>query len=707
MTADAPGGARTTFVGRPLPRVDGRRKVTGAATYAAEFRPRELVHAALVRATIASGRVVAIDAARALAAPGVLAVITHENAPPLADLPERGVFRPEDRMPLSDDRVHYAGQHVALVVAKSFEQARHAAALVRIDYAEEPPALPDGRTLAAPAEPSSDAGDHHRRGEIDAALARPVAARVEHTYTTPVETHHPIEPSATIAVWDDGRLQVWDATQWVGGTQRALAAVFGLDLQDVRVICPFVGGGFGAKGAAWPHTTLAAVAAREVGRPVKLVLTRAEMSSASGHRPPTSQALTLAADEDGRLLALRHRSINVTSVTTEYVESCGHSTSRTLYACDNVEVTHAVVRANVPPPTFMRAPGECSGTFALECAMDELAVALGIDPVQLRLRNHADADPASGRPWSGKRLRACYEHGADAFGWAARDPAPGSMREGGDLVGWGMATAVYPAYRSPASAEVAVGRDGRAVVRAATHELGTGAYTIFTQVAADALGIAPERITFELGDSALPRAPVAAGSCTAASVSDAIIAAAEEVRAALASGAEDARAVGRAAPDAELAGTYAMSSFGAHFCEVRIDPAEARVRVSRIVSVMDVGRVLNPRTGRAQIVGGVIMGIGMALTEETLRDPRSGRPVNADLAGYAIPVNADVGTIEVAFIDEPDPHINSLGARGIGEIGITGVAAAVANAVHHATGLRVRDLPITPERLLAAGLPPA
>jgi xanthine dehydrogenase YagR molybdenum-binding subunit len=686
-----------SHVGEPLARVDGRRKVTGTATYAAEHELAGLAYAAVVAATVARGRIVAIDDSEARAAGGVLAVLTHAGLPPLGAVPERGALIADERIPLSDDRVHHAGQQIAVVVAETFEQARDAAARVRVEYAAEPPELPGLEALPGLARPSADEDDHHSRGDVAAALERPAAARVEHTYTTPVETHHPLEPSATIARWDgDDRLTVWDSTQWVGGTQTALAGAFGLERDAVRVISPFVGGGFGCKGAAWPHPTLAAAAARAAGRPVKLVLTRQQMASMTGHRPPTVQALTLSSAEDGRLLALRHRSINVTSPTTDYVEASGHSTSRTLYACENVEVTHELVTANVPTPTFMRAPGECTGMFALE---------LAIDPVELRLRNHADTDPASGRPWSGKNLRACYEHGADAFGWPARDPRPGSMRDGGELVGWGMASAVYPAYRSPASAAVIAAADGRVTVRTATHDLGTGAYTIFTQVAADALGVAPELISLELGDSALPRAPVAGGSTSTASVSEAIVAAAAQVRAELDGGAREARAEARVAPDADVAGAWSMSSFGAHFCEVRIDPLEARVRVPRVVSVMDVGRVLNPRTSRAQIRGGVIMGIGMALTEETLRDPRDGRPVNPDLAGYAIPVNADVGTIEVAFLDEPDPHINTLGARGVGEIGITGVAAAIANAVHHATGLRIRDLPITPDRLLAAGLP--
>jgi xanthine dehydrogenase YagR molybdenum-binding subunit len=692
-------------VGRPLPRVDGPLKVTGAATYAAEFAPAGMVHAALVGATVARGRIARVDADAALAAPGVLAVITHANVPPLGDLPERGVFRTEDRVPLSDDRVHYAGQHVAVVVAETFEQARHGAALVRVDYEPEAPLLPEPGALAELALPSPDDGDRYARGDVAATLARPAAARIEHAYTTPVENHHPMEPSATVAAWDGDELTVWDSTQWVLGTRKALAAAFGLDPAAVRVICPFVGGGFGCKGMQWPHTTLAAAAARVVGRPVRLVLTRAEMATAVGHRPLTVQVLTVASGEDGRLLALRHRTINVTATTTDYVESAGHSTSRNLYACDAVEVTHEIVRANVPPPTFMRAPGECTGMFALESALDELAAELGIDPVELRLRNHADGDPAAGVPWSGKRLRECYAHGAEAFGWSARRPAPGSHRDGRDLVGWGMAGAVFPAYRGAASAAVAVGRDGRATVRTAGHELGTGAYTVFAQVAADALGIEPGRVIVELGDSTFPPAPVAGGSMQTASVVDAIAEAAGRVRRELEAGADEARAEARAAPDREAARSWSSSSFGAHFCEVRIDPAEARVRVSRFVSVMDIGRVLNAATARSQVTGGVIMGIGMALTEETPRDPRTGRAVGGDLAGYAIPVNADVGAIEVAFVDVPDPHLNSLGARGVGEIGITGVAAAIANAVHHATGLRIRDLPITPERLLAAGLP--
>jgi len=723
-------------VGTPVERVDGRRKVTGKAAYAAEAHHPRLAYAALVQSTIARGRIAGIDAAAARRAPGVLAVLTHENAPPLRTPPKGGTGPKstptmsgklgEDRLPLADDVVHYAGQHVAVVVAETLEEARYAASLVRVRYREEPPVLDLDAAAPTAYFPERSFGRplQHQRGDVAAGLAAG-EVRVEQTYTTPVETNNPMEPSATVARWEGGRLTVEDATQAVVGTRDVLAQVFGIPREDVRVLCPFTGGGFGCKGFQWGHTMLAAMAARVVRRPVQLNLTRAQMFTSVGHRPPTVQRLALAAKRDGTLTAMRHETLQPTSETTEFIEPCGLTTTKILYACENVAIPHRLVKVNVAPPTPMRAPGDCPGSFALESAMDELAYALRMDPIELRLRNHADRDPSEGKPWSSKHLKECYARAAEMFGWRRRPREPRSMRDGRLLVGWGMATALYPGNRRPASARIRLTPDGRALVQVATQDLGTGSYTIFTQVAADALGMPVDRVDFQLGDTDFPAAPVSGGSNTAASVSEAIVQAADNLRTKLAaiasrdasrplSGVQPAaytdvlarrgisavEAEAAVKPDDEKVKAHSIHSWGAQLCEVKIDPDLPRVQVTRWVSVIDVGRVLNPKLSRSQVMGGVTMGIGMALMEETVYDHRTGLPVNANLADYHVPVNADVPDVEVDFVGGPDPVINSLGCRGIGEIGITGVAAAIANAVYHATGKRVRDLPITPEKLL-------
>jgi len=709
-------------VGTPIDRVDGRRKVTGQAQYAAEFRPEGLVHAVAIQSPIARGRLLRIDASAARRSPGVLAVLTRENAPKVQKPKngESGSGAPklgEEMLPFSDDEIHFAGQYVALVVAEKLPQARRAARLVRVDYREEPPDLDmTGGTASArtsrPDKVFGKPGLQHKRGDVDAALAAPGVVRHDATYTTPVETHNPMELSATIARFDGDRLTVWDSTQAVVGTRNFLAQAFDLPPENVRAICPFVGGAFGCKGFQWPHTLLAAMAARAVGRPVSLVVTRKQMFQSTGHRPPTIQKLTLGAARDGKLVAIRHDTTSATSPVTEFVEPAGKSTSAVLYGCDNVETPHHLARVNVAAPTPMRAPGECPGSYALESAMDELAVALAMDPVALRLKNDTTVDGSDGKPFSSRRLKECFALGVERFGWERRDPRPGSMKDGDLLVGWGVATALYPGRRWPASAWIRLTPDGKALVRAASQDLGTGAYTVFTEVAADALGLPVEAVTFELGDSSFPPAPVSGGSNSTASVSEAILKTAAELRrsigapegAALADAVRTsgtpAEARGSAAPEKDDEQKFSIHSFGAQFCEVKVDPTLARVRVTRWVSVMNVGRVVNPKTARSQVLGGVTMGIGMALLEHTAYDPRTGRPVTASLADYLVPVNADVGTIEVHFVGEPDPAINTLGCRGIGEIGITGAAAAVANAVYHATGRRVRDLPITPDKLL-------
>ncbi|HEY1250770.1 MAG TPA: xanthine dehydrogenase family protein molybdopterin-binding subunit [Thermoanaerobaculia bacterium] len=708
------------ILGAPIDRVDGRLKVTGGAKYAAEFAPEGLVHAVAVQSTVAKGRVEAIDAAEARAMPGVIAVLTHENAPALQKLkvgdPKSG-HAGEDLPPLSGDEIHFAGQYVALVVAEELPQARRAAYAVKVRYREEKPVLTieDAEPTATYPKENNGRPVQHRRGDAAAALADPAAVRVEATYTLPVETHNPMELHATTAHWSGGALTVWDATQAVIGVRNALSTAFGLDKDKVHVICPFVGGGFGSKGAQWPHVFASAMAAKAVERPVRLVVSRAQMFQSVGHRPPIVQKMALAASRDGRLTAIRHETTTPTSPVSTFIEPCGRTTSALLYACENADIPQKLVRVNVAAPTFMRAPGEASGTFAIESAMDELAVALDMDPIALRVKNHADVNGTNQKPFSSKHLKECYARGAEKFGWDRRDRRPGSMTDGGTLVGWGMATALYPANRWEASALIRVSPDGTALVRAATQDLGTGAYTVLTQAAADALGIPVEKVRFELGDSSFPEAPVSGGSNTTASVSEAIVQTAAALRRQLGGsdadtsmsiaelvrrGGRTVEATATAKPPEEKDKKFDSHSFGAQFCEVRIDPLLPRVQVSRWVSVMNAGRVMNLKTGRSQIMGGIVMGIGMALLEHTVYDPRTGRPVTASLADYLVPVNADVGTIDVEFVGEPDPAINTLGCRGIGEIGITGAAAAVANAVYHATGKRVRDLPITPDKLL-------
>jgi xanthine dehydrogenase YagR molybdenum-binding subunit len=644
---------------------------------------------------------------------------------------------------LQDDRVHYSNQPIAVVVADTPEHARDAARQVRIGYRAQPATLDFARAKMSAHKPEKvkDEPPDTSRGDLQAGM-RNAAAQVDVVYTTPMEHHNPMEPHATIAAWDGDHLTLYDSTQYITGVRTTVAKTLGIPPEKVRVLCPYVGGGFGCKGSVWSHVVLAAMAARSVGRPVKLVLDRPQMFGPVGGRPNTEQRLLLAAQADGRLTAVRHDVTASTSFIEDWIEPAATPT-RMLYECANQQTTHRLAKLNIGTPTFMRAPGEATGTFALEAALDELAYQLKIDPLQLRLQNYAEKDPGKDKPWSSKALRECYRLGAERFGWARRTPAPGSMREGRALVGWGMATATYPANRRPASAMARILPDGAALVRSGSQDLGTGTYTIMTQVAADALGLPLEKVRFELGDSDMPQAPVSGGSCTAASVGPAVWAAATAAREKLIAmaladdasplfgaaredvtidngwlarrsdstrrepiaaliarhGGQPVEASGDAKPGDEKE-KYSMHSFGAVFAEVWVDSDLGAIRVPRIVAVYDVGRLLNRKTGHSQLMGGIVWGIGMALLEQTEYDMRYGRPVNANLAEYHVPVNADVGVIDVTVLEQPDPHVNELGARGIGEIGITGVAAAIANAVYHATGRRVRDLPITLDKLL-------
>jgi xanthine dehydrogenase YagR molybdenum-binding subunit len=735
-----------SIIGQPINRTDGRLKVTGAARFSAEHPVPHLAHAVLVLSTIPSGRITGIDTAPALKMPGVLAVMSHLNAPRLPAGGRAGAGSPPAGRVmnlLQEDQVHYSNQPVAVIVADTLERARAAAAQVRITYRRQDAMLDFDeakKSAHRPEKVKTDPPDT-RRGNVESGL-REAAAQVDVVYTTPMEHHNPMEPHATIAAWDGDHLTLYDATQYVSGVRDTVAKTLGLPAAKVRVICPFVGGGFGCKGSTWSHVVLAAMAARQAGRPVKLVLDRPQMFGPVGGRPNTEQRFLAAAAADGVITAMRHDVTASTSFIEDWIEPAA-LTTRMLYACPNQITSHRLAKLNIGTPTFMRAPGEATGTFALESALDELAYALNMDPVRLRLQNYAENDPDSGKPWSSKSLRECYRTGAERFGWERRSAQPRSMRAGEKLVGLGMATATYPAYRSPASARARILADGTAVVSSGSQELGTGTYTVMTQVAADALGMAVENVRFELGDTALPNAPVSGGSQSVASVAPAVQAAAiaarlKLVRMALADDAsplfgaqiEDvtidngwlanrndparrepmAAVIGRnggqpveASMDAKPGDErekFSHQSFGAVFAEVHVDPDLGEIRVQRIVASYGVGRLLNRKTGYSQLMGGIVWGIGLALMEETEIDPRYGRPVNANLAEYHVPVNADVGAIDIIVLDEDDPHINSIGAKGIGEIGITGVGAAIANAVYHATGKRIRDLPITLDKIM-------
>ncbi|MGF6650082.1 xanthine dehydrogenase YagR molybdenum-binding subunit [Paraburkholderia youngii] len=732
------------LIGQPLDRVDGLLKVTGDARYAAEFPGARLAHGVLVTSTIPAGTISSIDASRAEAGPGVLLVMTYQNAPRLPNGGKSAFSPPAGRYLslLQDNQVHYSNEPVAVVVADTLEHATDAARQLRIVYQPGTAALDFEQAKAhahAPDKPQGRQTDTQRGSFEDGMQSGDV--HIEATYTTPIEHHNPMEPHATMAHWDGPQLTVYDSTQGVSGTAQVLAKTFAIPVSDVRVISPLIGGGFGCKGSSWSHVSLCAMAARQTGRPVRLVLERPQMFGPVGARPRTEQHFVIAARHDGTLTAMRHDSISNTSMIEDWTETCCMVT-RMLYAVPNQVTTHRLVQLNVGTPTFMRAPGETTGSFALESAMDELAVALEMDPLALRLKNYADSDPQEHKPWSGKSLRECYQIGAEKFGWSRRSHTPRSMRNGNTLIGMGMATATYPANRSEASALAQILPDGTAVVASGTQDIGTGTYTVMTQVAADALGFTPEQIHFALGDSSLPRAPVSGGSQSAASVSPAVRDAASQARSqlialALADAASPVHGlplddvtvasgwvVSRSQPDKrdpaaaiiaraggkpiEATATvkpgdekqkYSFHSFGAVFVEVHVDAELGTIRVPRVVAVYDVGRVLNQKTARSQMMGGIVWGIGAAMQEESTLDERFGRFTNANLAEYHVPVNADIGTIDIAFIDRPDPYINSLGVRGIGEIGITAVVAAIANAVYNATGVRVRDLPITLDKV--------
>jgi xanthine dehydrogenase YagR molybdenum-binding subunit len=730
-----------SYIGTATSRVDGRAKVTGEARYAGEFNVGGLVHGYVVESTIPRGRVVRIDAGDALGVSGVIDVLTHQNRPEMADddkaykdetAPEKG----SPYRPLFDDVIRFSGQPLALVLADDWETARVAASMVKIEYKREPH-VTDLR--AQRSEAFAVEKPEKPRGNAAKAFST-AAVRHEAEYFIPSEHHNPMELFASTAVWDDGHLTVHDKTQGVQNVQQYLSGVFKMKADSVSVMSPYMGGGFGSGLRPQYQVVLAVLGALALKRSVRVMLTRAQMY-ALGYRPATIERLALGANGDGILESMQHEAIAMTSQFEEFSRN-DTGWGNLLYKTPNAKFEHKLVKLDVPTSCDMRAPGAATGVFALECAMDEIAVALKVDPIELRLQCYSDLHQGEDVPYTSKQLRECYREGAAAFGWDKRNAEPRSMRDGRELVGWGMATGVWEALQMPATVRIVLTSNGHAEVSTAASDIGTGTYTIMAQVAADMLGLPIENISVKLGDSTLPQCPLEGGSWIASSVCNAIANTARAVRddiLRLARGMKDSPFADETADDVALVDgkivskrdatrsvpiasvmqsdnaeritreetnkpdddkSHARNAHSAVFAEVKIDEELGIVRVTRVVDAVAAGRILNLKTARSQIMGGVVWGIGMALHEETLYDHRFGRVMNANIAEYHVPVNADIHDIEVIFVEEQDQLVNPLGIKGLGEIGIVGVAAAIANAVYHATGKRVRDLPITLDKVV-------
>ena len=728
------------IIGASLPRIDGPQKTTGAAKYAADFNLPGQAYAVPVTSTVAHGAITSIDTAAAQAMPGVLLILTHENMPALA--PAKNGHPSEGRLPLADNKVSYWGQYIACVVADTFEHATAAAAAVKVHYDAAPPNVSTQLN-----DPDGEPHNNSHRGDTAAAFAA-APVQIDQTYSTPAEVHNPMEMHGTVAAWHGDHVTLYESSQGIVNHAHVLASVFSLPNENVQIISKFIGSGFGGKLFPWPHSVLAAVAARKLNRPVKLVLTRKMMFTAVGHRPRTQQRIRIGATHEGKILSIEQNYLNHTSLLDDVRENCGEATPF-LYGTDNLNVTSALVRRTIGTPTPMRGPGAVPGIYALESAIDELALKLNIDPVQLRIQNDTLIDQSKNKPFSSRNLKQCYQLGAEKFGWSRRTPGIGSMRRGDVILGWGVAAASWGAGRGGAQVTVTLNADGTARTSSATQDIGTGTYTVFAQVVSDKTGIPVDRIQVVLGDSNLKPGPTSGGSTATATVMPAIIDATHQAVTQLlalatkTSGSPFSNAdptslaftegrVHRASEAASKgtpfgriltlanqqsitgegksgglntvpeAANYSTHSFGAQFAEVEWDPGIARLRVSRVVSVIDGGRIINEKTATNQISGAVVMGVGMALLEQALYDPRYGHPVNDNFADYLVSVNADCPKIDVHFLNIPDPVLNEYGARGIGEIGLAGVAPAITAAVFHATGIRVRDLPIRIEDLLAA-----
>jgi len=729
-------------------RYEGIAKVTGKAKYAAEFSqpfPKaNLLYAYIVQATIPNGTIASIDRYAADLAPGVIAILTPFNAPKLnPGTPEPPARRNLSLLQYKD--VHYNGQPIAVVVAKSLNEAKTAAQLLKVKYDAKPAQILYRQRLVDarwPKNPGKEPAGNHR-GDVQAGFAKS-AVTVEQTYITPIQHHNPMEPHATIAWWEGEELNVYDSTQYISGVKMSLAKILDIPVDYVRVVDPVVGGGFGSKGSMWSHVPLCVMAAKVTGKPVKLVLEREQMFGPVGGRPSTINKIKLGASADGKLLAMQQDVLMNASVMEDFTEHSAGPT-KNLYMSESNSVTEKVVEVNLGVSTFMRAPGEAPGTAVLEIAMDELAEKLKMDPVQLRVVNYAEKDPSHDRPWTDKHLRDCYTQAAERFGWSKRSPTPGTVTEDNALIGYGMATATYPANRSAAQAVVRMLPGGKMFVGSGTQDLGTGTYTIMAQQAAAGLGIDPTLVEVRLGDSTLPKAPVSGGSQSSASVLPAIQDATTQLKLKLAdlaiadaasplhglktldieakdgklfnksdpsqtdnlvdliarNGNKPVEASGSAEPS-ESKDSMTSNSWGAVFVEVAVDKDTHMVKVRRVVGTYDIGRLLNRKTGLNQLMGGVVWAISFALYEEAHIDPVYGRVANESLAEYHVPVNADIGTIDITVLDIPDVKFNPIGSRGIGEIGITGAAAAVANAIYNATGKRIREYPITPDKIMLA-----
>ncbi len=696
-------------IGAPVVRVDARKKVTGQADYAAERHIPDLAYGVVLGATIGAGRITRIDSKPALALPGVLDVITHENRGTVHRAKGSMLMGMVDdsRGVLAGERVTYCGQPIAFVVAETFEQAMHAATEVYVEYEEEPAVL-TAETATQQIEPKRFLGEklQYERGKVDAAMAT-AAVTIDETYETPSEHPSPMEPHGVIAMWTKDELHVRNATQWVMGDRGVLARVFRMWPGKVHIHAPYLGGMFGSKATTGGHVILAALAAKRLARPVKCVLSRQALLQTVGHRPRTVQRFAIGAAADGTLVAMRHTTTSHTSQQDDYVEPT-NLTSRHLYPVPNYASSIAVKRLNVVMPGWMRAPGEAPCQYAHECAIDEVAVALGMDPIELRRQNDGDRDPARDLPYSSKHLMQCFERGAQRFGWERRSSKPGTRRDGHVLVGYGVATATYPGNSFGAKVRARLERAGgrtRAVLDCMSSDVGTGLYTVITAIAAETLKLPLADIEVKLGSTDHSYGPVAGGSGLTAAIGPAVYSACTKLAARRAKQElRDGDVIKASAFTAPVMGAdrhHAFQSFGAVFAEVTVDPDLGMVRVRRLTGVYDAGRIMNPRTARSQLLGGLTFGIGMALLEELVPDPAHGRFINTDLAEYKVPVHADMPELDVSFVEEPDLAFNSLGCRGVGEIGNTGTSAAIANAVYNATGKRIRDLPITVAKVLA------
>jgi xanthine dehydrogenase YagR molybdenum-binding subunit len=701
-------------IGKAVNRIDGILKITGKATYATDYPAKNMAYAVLFKSTIASGTIANIDQSQAEKSQGVITVITHKNAPKLN---LKGGLR--GGALLQSPEINFYGQHIGIVVAETFEQATHAAKLIKVEYQKR-----DGKTDFEKLAPSAVLPQGKEladliRGDAKGSL-KDAAVKVEETYETPIEHHHPMEPHSTVAVWEGENVILYNGSQIINGAQTAAAATLNLKPAQVRIISPFIGGGFGAKGGQWANLVLTAVAAKMANRPVKLALTRQQMFDSVGMRQRNQQKISLGATKDGKLISLAHETTTHTAVDSEYIEPCGDC-SKIMYEIPNSLISYRVVPMNLILPTYTRGPGKSTGSFALESAMDELAYKLNMDPIELRLKNEPEKDPSNGKPWSSRKVVECLKEGAKAFGWEKRKSKPGENKIGNNLIGYGVACGTYPARQRDSSAVIKLKRSGNVVnatVEIAASDLGTGTNTILAQTAADGLGIAMELITVKIGDSNLPPAAGSVGSVGAASFANAVNDACTKITDELMAKSDkkflvrptaselmiaenlsdfETRMDAKAPKEAEQ---YSAHSFNANFAEVSVNVHTGMVKVTRFLAVTGAGKILNPKTARSQIFGGNIWGIGMALNEESIIDPRWGNFATRSFGDYHVPTNFDIGNLDAMFINEEDKIPNKMGIKGIGEVGIVGVAAAIANAVFNATGKRVRSLPITPDKLL-------